>query len=435
MRMRKLGKGQSVVFTVPAEIENKICAMKAGSEDESLTVQDVIVWTIKETWTDTARSAPLWASQGHRFVYQSGLWGEADDEKPLDPSTADKFLEPEAKTLDYRFNPELNEGNKFSDIMTDDDMLQGINDHYRSFGTETTMTQNLNQQQEQQRQQELAPEIQAEVSIERPPQASPALHGLHPKLGDFVRTGELDIQSGAFPLAFDAFGLTTLRPYIETAGSPCGLRVSTDFAHTIRATAKFDYLDKFQREPAWVLTSREEPVNHMLVISPFEADSFIDTIKESDKVSLHIYAPRQNKMHAPIDDLDLYTIPATGRKTIIPPDLRIELNLFAGQLFFRDYKEYVDVANYLGVAWTDKETPGTQVQADGFIKVIDDSSAHPRSRWKESPVMLYKILMSKIRRDCGGIEKTHMGKLLDGILLREEDFEGREKRSAEEISD
>lgn len=73
------------------------------------------------------------------------------------------------------------------------------------------------------------------------------------------------------------------------------------------------------------------------------------------------------------------------------------------------------------------------VRTDGFIEANEQSQ--DETRFTESPVQFLKILLTKIRRDCGGIEKTHMGKVLSGILLTNEDFKECRKRKAVEIKE
>lgn len=69
MRMRKLGKGQSVVFCVPEEIETKILTCTFKPDNASIDVLDVLSWAISETCVDVSRSMPLWAAQGKRFEH------------------------------------------------------------------------------------------------------------------------------------------------------------------------------------------------------------------------------------------------------------------------------------------------------------------------------------------------------------------------------
>lgn len=73
----------------------------------------------------------------------------------------------------------------------------------------------------------------------------------------------------------------------------------------------------------------------------------------------------------------------------------------------------------LGLAWKATEE-GCIVAADGFILQRGDGS--PESTFEYSPVKFLRVLLTKIQRNCEGIEKTHMGKLLDGRLLLPSDF-------------
>jgi hypothetical protein len=67
MRMRKLGKGQSLVFCVPDEIRVKIIECTRKPQDSTLEVADIVRWAISESMSDLKRNMPLWASQGRRF--------------------------------------------------------------------------------------------------------------------------------------------------------------------------------------------------------------------------------------------------------------------------------------------------------------------------------------------------------------------------------
>ena len=58
------------------------------------------------------------------------------------------------------------------------------------------------------------------------------------------------------------------------------------------------------------------------------------------------------------------------------------------------------------------------MRADGFLMPAV-------GKWglKDSPVNFFRVLLTKVRRDCEGVEKTHLGKVLDGALLEPNDFE------------
>ncbi|OJZ80454.1 hypothetical protein ASPFODRAFT_147945, partial [Aspergillus luchuensis CBS 106.47] len=121
-----------------------------------------------------------------------------------------------------------------------------------------------------------------------------------------------------------------------------------------------------------------------------------------------------------IDKLDLYTIPkkTSTRPRRVPESLRIQLNLFAGQLYISLYNEYCEICRFLGVAFT-AAPEGLVVAADGFIVENQQAGA----KFTQSPLRFLKVFMSRIRKDGQEIDKTHLGKILDGKLLLMADFQ------------
>ncbi|PYH42617.1 uncharacterized protein BP01DRAFT_404617 [Aspergillus saccharolyticus JOP 1030-1] len=87
-------------------------------------------------------------------------------------------------------------------------------------------------------------------------------------------------------------------------------------------------------------------------------------------------------------------------------------------LYVQSYREYQELCAFLGVAST-KTLEGLTVAADGFIVGGKDK---PKTTFSQSPLKFLKILMSQIRKDCQDISKTHLGKIIDGVLLTPEDF-------------
>src|SRR6187549_3989922 len=97
----------------------------------------------------------------------------------------------------------------------------------------------------------------------------------------------------------------------------------------------------------------------------------------------------------------------------------MQLNLFAGQLYLHSFDEYKRVCRYLGLAYTENEDQETAVPPDGFV----GKNKYPECRFKSSPVAFLAKVYNEIRGDCvGDIEKAHMGKILAGEILTEEDF-------------
>jgi hypothetical protein len=112
MRLRKLGRGQTVVFCVPEDIRTKILECRSflqaselnldhvfvghaqSNRQVPLSVSDVLLWAISETYAEISRCIALWAVQGHRFTYQEMLWEQVKATGSLFPSqqVAKKFL-------------------------------------------------------------------------------------------------------------------------------------------------------------------------------------------------------------------------------------------------------------------------------------------------------------------------------------------------------
>ncbi len=77
MRMRKLGKGQSVTFLITQEIQERIRSCAGIGPDAHLAVADALLWSIHETWIDTEKCIPLWAVQGFRHQRQETIWNKS----------------------------------------------------------------------------------------------------------------------------------------------------------------------------------------------------------------------------------------------------------------------------------------------------------------------------------------------------------------------
>ncbi|KFA52542.1 hypothetical protein S40293_07627 [Stachybotrys chartarum IBT 40293] len=428
MRMRKLAVGQSVVFCVPEEIETKIREMTENNTDTSMSVPDVLAWAIHGTWTDLQRSMPLWFQQGKTFAKHKLLWDAAraeEDNALQSGDLAERFLEDEAKSLEERYRPRTN--NTLDISGDDDDFDTGITNQIlqrcKKFEGLNLLSGVLQEEQER----ELAPEIEEEKQLELPAPATPAHHALHPDVMEFIETGKIKRTEGddAFLRAFDILGETTAAKYFDLKGLPQTILVTQDFKRTIQNTSTVgSWKDNYQRVVQWVLTDRRprNRADSMVILSPYEANKLMPHIEASSSVILHVFAPQHNKEIRPLDDLKLFTIPIFPSSQRISRRMTIELMLFSGQLYFRSYKQYVAACNYLCLAH-EAASGRVNVRSDGFI----DPASHgldrdPSTILKESPVRFLKMMMTRIRRPCESIEKTHVGRMLEGGLLTADDF-------------
>jgi hypothetical protein len=148
-----------------------------------------------------------------------------------------------------------------------------------------------------------------------------------------------------------------------------------------------------------------------------EANELLGSIRKDAKVTLHIFAPRANSNFAPLDKLELYNVGRAFSPEQVPRSLTVQLNLFTGGLYLRGFVEYTELCDFLGLLRA-KPVEGQLVHADGFIDP-------PTGTWglKSSPVLFLRTFLMKIRREGEGVEKTQVGKILNGVRLEEEDFE------------
>ncbi|KAI0122018.1 hypothetical protein F4814DRAFT_445966 [Daldinia grandis] len=433
MRMRMLAGGQSVVFCVPDEVQRKIRARRAEirlPDDQDISVLDILAWSIGETWRDIHRSMALWANQGRRNESHRKIWAEARSGEAvnLTKDLAEDYLEEEAKTLEYRYRPRPGSDTSTSSQAVDTGATDPISMRCSEFNNLKLDSAELQEEEER----ELSPEIEQERQDQRPPAARPANHEIHKDIMQFIASGMITKASTGYMPAFLALRNTSAGACFPVSQFRPGLLVSNDFANTIERSGTSDHLDSYQRTIQWILTgappndkdSSDTLAKHMMVISPYEANILLPVIMKSKVVALHLYAPRANLGYCKLDKLDLYTVPQRLASRKVPQGLITELNLFAGQLYFDSYEQYVGACRFLGISYS---TPGEgeEITADGFIARDSKGRVGGESGLESSPVGFFKILHTKIRRNCESIEKTHMGKLLDNQLLKESDFEGK----------
>lgn len=417
--MRKLGQGQSVVFCVPEEIQTKICSATGLSGSNKISVMDVLEWAISETYADTRRNMPLWAVQGERFERQKAIWGEITDEKPrqLSIEEAKMLLEVEAQSMEDRYSPRLmGHTNPKLPSSSENRAILEIQERCKEFDCLGSQQSTLLEEQER----ELSPEMEQERQVQRPHPADPKKHSLHPDVVEFIKSGKLPSSSPAFIPAFQTLWNTSAADSFDVHEFPKSIVTTLDYKDTVALSGTASLLDSYQRPVQWILstTGNGNSVQRLVIISPYEAQELMPSIGASNYVALHLYAPRPNLAFSPLDSLQLYPTPLLGRDWQLPSSMRLLLNVFSGQLYFASYIDYEETCKMLSLAWQATENEAV-VEADGFIP---NSACDQDEIFTKSPVKFLKVLLTKIRRDCEGIDKTHWGRFFAGELLRREDF-------------
>ncbi|KAF7548332.1 hypothetical protein G7Z17_g7109 [Cylindrodendrum hubeiense] len=330
-------------------------------------------------------------------------------------------LEEEAKYPDrhYRPSPTCQSGSTMLDSAEPDNGSRFL-DRGPQFEIAELSTASLQEERER----GLPHEAEQEPGVEQPSNIVPATHSVDKALRRFIKKGwrSKDLY---FESAFTTLEPTTAAVYVDFREFPSHVLVTGDFSETTQPLQKES--DSFQRPVQWILTAaggdlaRDHLVRHLLVLSPYEVNELLPEIEASRYVTLHIYSPRINLRSQPLDRLDLYTVPQRTTSPIISLEHLIHLNFFAGQLYLSSFQEYIAVCDALGLVWNPNNN-GINLETGGFIPPGSHGGGMNKSGFSTSPAEFLKILMTKIRGNCDGIEKTHMGRVLDGVLLTQEDF-------------
>jgi len=120
------------------------------------------------------------------------------------------------------------------------------------------------------------------------------------------------------------------------------------------------------------------------------------------------------------DNLRLYSIPPLPSDWTPPWALIDQLNVFAGQLYLRDYESYLRLCRFLGVP-TKAPSNGTAIRWNLFN--IPGSFEEMEITFSGSPLPSVMALLA-IRSRGRPFAHTHMGRILQGQSLTEKDFGG-----------
>lgn len=427
MRMRNLGKGQSVVFVASRDVQKKILEASEKGSDSDIEVEDVLNWCIQESCLHTRKSVPLWAVQGDRFLRQAEARASYSGKE-----LSHALREREAKTLVEWYDAPANrvaKGASESCLATRLSSYPEIRAKLEDFGIEETQEAALQEEQER----ELSPEEEKEVQNERPPAVDPQTHQLEKAVKEAAILGNVDLSSSSFVPAFASISNTSAGQHFEESAWPKDLLATRDFVRTVKPVSTEDKLDDFIRPVNWILTvqDRHSLKLHHIVISPFEANTLFPKIKITKaKVALHVYTPRTSRSMESFEDLDFCTLqsPSFADLRFSFSDFSVPhrlLLLFAGQVYFSSEEYYRSVCDFLGLA--SKELPGVSINTDGFVsrgereRYSDSVGNLTSSEFGKSPVPFLKGLV-EMRRKGLAFDGTHLGKVLNGNLVGGKEF-------------
>ncbi|KAI9728103.1 MAG: hypothetical protein M1834_007819 [Cirrosporium novae-zelandiae] len=430
MRMRKLGKGQSVMFCAPPEVQRSIlecCGRPFGSKIE---VDDILRWSISETLAHTRSCIPIWATQGIRYQHRHIAWKQLSHKKKKDSweAISQNLLEKEAQSIEDRYGlnerqseTQLHLAIKDSLLVTRRKQLNAVGAKCEEFELEPDYGTTLHEEQER----ELLPEMEQERQVERPPVLEPCVHNLHPHVKLLIATGTLQESSDAFQHAFKILRNTSAVKFFDASAWPADLLVTADFARTVKLDSS-QRLDWFLRPVHWIISCGDPNMPNLVILSPYEVQELLPLIRERNAVTLHVYSPRTSISMQTMDSLAFCALPPIPpfRYAAIPSIIR-HLNIFAGQLYLRNYEEYVVLCRFLGVCYRVPDE-GIEVSGDGFVdresRPLFDQVMARVCPFTKSPVEFLKVFMGLRRKELS-FKRSHLGGIVQGEPLGQEEFD------------
>lgn len=423
--MRKLGHGQSVMFCAPPEVDRRIREVGGLNQSDSVKIIDVLRWTMLESCEDILNHAPHWAQQGidhHiRKISEMRYLTQGGDVEGLRSA----WLQPEARTLEELYGVSATNRNSDQDTLA----FTAIQERLQLLSVAPGISTDMDEEHE--REVEMIEEIEKERHMERPAALQPATHFLEEDVRALVQTGSMRSNSQTFLPLMSTLRSSTTSLIMVSSWSP-QLWATQDFIVTTQESRRqTPILSEYQRPLNWILSfrpGRKKGVT-FVALSPYEANLLIPLIRSSKFARLHLYEPRVTEAMLPIDDLSFYYVcdPSMRRKQWEPPSqsVRHQLALWSGQLYLDNYETYVRLCRILGLQPGEGTGSGLVLMSmndDRFVRKEDRvREMRDLCLFEESPVPLLKELFA-LRRKGMSYLPTHMGRILHGRVLSEEDF-------------
>ena len=415
MRMRQLGKGHSIKFFAPGVVDRSIRSLISGglAPEGRIRVIDVIRWAIHGTCEDISHHLLYWAQQGLDHDKRFAAYKEYRSSGDLE-ILRNAWLQPESRTLEemYWIAPAAK---VFASISS----IPSLSKRIERLGVTNMVDSRMAEEQEHEVNHELDPGHSTAIE-HRPPQApkvQSAQHSIHEAIREFVDTGKLRRSSMHIsPLLAPINMVKTLDSTAEWSPTPLA---TTDFTTTILDSDGMG-LTEYLRPVNWIISSGSGKDTIVVVISPYEANELLPLIRQSNKVRLHVYAPRVTPSMRSFSGLTFCSIPEMPEEQwSTPAHVRTELNLFAGQLYFDSKEEYQGLCVLLALSMAHPKAEYSEL--DGFVPPANRTGMN--SPFARSRIPILKRLM-EVRCKGRGYHVTHIGQILNGKPLSEETLSG-----------
>jgi len=405
MRLRKLAQGQSLLFVAPPEVHQNIINT-TGTDERRLDGYDVVAWSLEQSCLNIERAQPLRVLQGlshHQRQTTMSLFSESS--KDLDQLGGDMevssqlvsaFREKEKQRLTDLYAPEAMKDGANTSIVESYEhdlhpMVKVLLETWKSIDFSVSEGASMHEEHER----EVAHEVEQEKQIQRPPRLKACRCTVDKNLRQFVSAASTQVLAKFLP-ALQIVGGSSAKSALLANKPFSNLWVTKDFAMTVKH-AGIGFSDSFLRPVNWILTAKQQSQpNLLLIISQYEANKLWDEIHAaSSTVRLLVYEPRVTKSKTSVDCPLADPSSSVNHWQFMDINLRRQLNLFAGQLYFNTYKDYRDFYEDLA-RWPTDDTE----KALSFIKV-----------W------------TAIRRRGQNFLPTHIGQMVSNRTMKEKAFE------------
>lgn len=395
------------MFVAPPEVHQNIIEFTGDGHNRELSGLDVMAWSLEQSCLNIERYQPLRVMQGlehhQREKVAQQLFKKLPDdgevsEEDLRLGEAKAFREREDQNLEELYAPaalktRMIPGIIQSSLQDTSPIVQSLLGAWRELDKSALEGASMHEEHER----EVAHEVEQEIQIERPPKANDFPPCVDKKLRTYIQSGDFQVFI-KFDLAFDGVGRTSsAAPLITNAESIWNhLRVTEGFIKAVEHPMSGFY-DNYLRPVNWALASKSDiGVNGLLLLSQYEVNKFLHEIRhETSKVTLYVYEPRVAKSMSAVDShtTENHSLSVQSWLTL-DPKIRLELHLFAGQLYLATLNQYRQLCETLDTA-------------------PDSTTNIPLSFVKE---------WIGIRRKGQNYLQSHIGQIVSGRVLKEEVF-------------
>ncbi|KAG8964182.1 hypothetical protein FRC03_002126 [Tulasnella sp. 419] len=414
MRMRKLGYGQSVMFFSPSDIDAKIRESAGLCDNDNVQVKDILLWAMQQSCREVAHWISRWAEQGIDHKRRREAWIEFKESPDTcgDDLLKLAWIQTENWALDEMYaSAHAKPIAGFHRLQHYPDILERYQRWVSSSNSDTRA------EEEDEREVVMEREVEANPQWQ-PPKATPLIPYIHSDVYELVQNGTFRDSSPAFTPLLKSLGQLSFEKHSWT--SPHLVATKT-FTTPIEITPQINS-HKYLRPVQWILSASQPEGMVFVVLSPDEVNELLPHIRQSGRVHLHLYTARIMQAMKSFDSLAFHCIPPLTDSWVPPsPAITTCLNIWAGQLYIEDYNSYRFLCHFLGLyTWQPKKDD--IIQPDGFVKPEHRGNTPLVSCSFTSSQVQYLKKLLELRGKGMEYFSTHMGKILRGRLLTEEDF-------------